>query len=170
MIIMVIYIMHIGKGRPLLKALHDHVVMKVADRWKDLGVQLLQSDQQHMLNIIATDHPNDAVECCKCVLEKWLETAPDATWNQLIEALRSPGIHLIYLANQLEQMVHQCKIRVINVAFHLRIHNAFIYLGDTSMSCLQSKQQTNSVNSILLLIYWHTLNSKYLIFNHASGF
>ena len=112
---MVTYIAHIGKGRPSLKTLHDHVVMKVADRWKDLGVQLLQSDQQHILNIIATDHPNDAVKCCKCVLEKWLETAPDATWNQLIEALRSPSVHLIHLADQLEQMIThvQCKIMLL---------------------------------------------------------
>ena len=108
--ILVIYIVHIGKGRPLLKTLHDHVVMKIADRWKDLGLQLLQSDQQYILNIIATNHSNDAVKCCKCFLKKWLETAPDATWNQLIEALRSPGIQLIDLADQIEQMIKQCKI------------------------------------------------------------
>ena len=30
-----------GNDRPSLKDLYDHVMMEVADRWKDLGVQLL---------------------------------------------------------------------------------------------------------------------------------
>ena len=85
--------------------------MKVAQKWRDLGVQLLRSDQENLLNIIAKDHPHDAVRCCQCVFETWLETAADPTWNQLLEALRSPGIQLSYVADQLEQkMITKCKI------------------------------------------------------------
>ena len=83
----------------------------VEGKWKELGVQLLRSDQENHLNIIAVDHPHDAVSCCKCVLEKWLDTTTDATWNQLITALRSPSVQLDYLANQFEQMLSiECKI------------------------------------------------------------
>ena len=91
------------------------MVISVADKWRDLGVQLLQPDPEKLLNIIAEDHPHDVVRCCKRVFEKWLEITTDATWNELIRALRSPGIQLIYLAGRLEKMMHtQCKINSCN--------------------------------------------------------
>ena len=91
------------------------MVNNVADKWRDLGVQLLRPDQQNQLNIIAADHPHDVVGCCKCVLKKWLDTTSDATWNELIRALRSPSVQLDYLAGQLEQMLitAECKISVV---------------------------------------------------------
>ena len=96
----------IGSDRPSLRSLYDHVVINVAgvgeSKWKDLGVQLLQSN---VVGIIAADHPHDVVSCCKCVLEKWRETATNPTWNQLIRALRSPSVELNYLASQLEQLL-----------------------------------------------------------------
>ena len=99
-----------GSDRPTLKDLNDHVVMIVADKWNDLGVKLLRPDQENVIRIIAADHPHDAVSCCQCVLQKWLDTSTDATWNQLITALRSPIIQLDYLASQLEQkMITECK-------------------------------------------------------------
>ena len=101
----------IGSDRPSLNDLYDHVVIKAADKWKDLGVNLLpQSDQERMLKVIAADNPRDVVSCCKCVLEKWLDTTTDATWNQLIKTLRIPSIQLDYLAGQLEQiLITECK-------------------------------------------------------------
>ena len=92
----------IGSNRPSLRSLHDYVVNSVAGKWKDLGVQLLPPE---MVDIIAADHPHDVVSCGKCVLKKWLNTTTDATWNQLIKALRSPSVQLDYLAGQLEQML-----------------------------------------------------------------
>ena len=94
--------MYIESDRPSLRSLHDHVVNGVAGKWKDLGVQLLPPE---MVDIIAADHPHDVVSCCKCVLKKWLDTTTDATWNQLIKALRSPSVQMDYLAGQLEQML-----------------------------------------------------------------
>ena len=107
--IIMMNIIRIGSDRSLL---YEHVVIKAADKWKDLGVQLLpQSDQEKMLKVIAADHPRDVVSCCKCVLEKWLDTTADATWSQLIRALRSPNIQLDHLACQLEQMlITECEI------------------------------------------------------------
>ena len=93
-----------------MKDLHDHVLLEVADKWRDLGVQLLAPDHQGVLKVIAADHPRDVVSCCKCVLEKWLDTTADATWSQLIRALRSPSIQLDYLAGQLEQiLIKECE-------------------------------------------------------------
>ena len=95
---------HTGSDRPSLDALNDHVVNTVAGlgRWQDLGLQLLPS---HNVGIIARDHSHSVASCCKHVLEEWRETTADPTWNQLIRALRSPCVHLYYLAGQLEQML-----------------------------------------------------------------
>ena len=104
----------VGVDRPSLKDLYDHVVINLdaANKWRDLAVQLLpRPDQEKMLDIIAVDHPHDVVSCCKCVLKKWLDTTTDATWNELIRALRSPSVQLDYLASQIEQkMMGTCKI------------------------------------------------------------
>ena len=99
-----IIIVYIGSDRPSLRVLYDHVVKDVAglSNWRDLGVQLLPPNE---VGIIERNHPNDVLSCCKGVLEKWLETATDPTWNQLIEALRSPSVQLNYLAGQLEKML-----------------------------------------------------------------
>ena len=42
----------------------------LAHKWKDLRVQLLRSDQEKILDIIAVDHPRDVVSCCRCVFKK----------------------------------------------------------------------------------------------------
>ena len=106
-----IAIARIGSDRPSLKDLHDHVVNNVADKWRDLGLQLVRPDQERMLDIIAADHPHDVVSCCKCILKKWLDTTTDATWNELIRALRSPSVQLDFLAGQIEgNLITECKI------------------------------------------------------------
>ena len=94
---------YIGSGRPSLTDLYNLVVNNVADKWRDLGVQLLRPDQEKLLDIIAANHPHDVVSCCKCVLKKWLDTTTDATWNELIRTLRSPSVQLDCLAGQLEE-------------------------------------------------------------------
>ena len=95
---------HTGSDRPSLEALYDHVVNTVAGsgRWQNLGVHLLPSQN---VGIIAKDHSRSVTSCCKRVLEELRETTADPTWNQLIRALRSPAVHLYYLAGQLEQML-----------------------------------------------------------------
>ena len=95
----------------MLKDLYDHVVGSVAKNWKDVGVQLLRSDQTNELDIIEINYPQDVVRCCKCVLKKWLESSVDATWNRLIEALRCSSVGLDYFASELEQRLKpECKI------------------------------------------------------------
>ena len=60
------------------------------------GSTLLLPQHQGILDIIAKDHPSDTLTCCKRMLKKWLETTTDATWNQLLSALRSPIVQLGY--------------------------------------------------------------------------
>ena len=81
------------------------MALEVAHKWWDLGVQLLLPNPEGELRLIAKDNPNNAADCCKRVLEKWLDTTTDATWNQIIRALKSSTIQLNYLALKLEQMM-----------------------------------------------------------------
>ena len=39
------------------------------------------------------------------MFKKWLETQENASWDQLLEALRSPSVQLMTLANQIDQML-----------------------------------------------------------------
>jgi len=94
------------------------VVSKVAHKWKDLGVQLLKPDQQEWLSIIESDHPQDSMKCCKCVLKKWLDSNDDATWNQLTTALRSPSVELDYLANHIAHIMIHTVCEYINLVKH----------------------------------------------------
>ena len=121
------YCTYLGSDRPSIKDLCDHVVNSVANKWKRIGVQLLQPDQLNVLNIIATDHPSDAVSCCKCVLEKWLDTSTGATWNQLIGALKCPNVNLDYFADKLEQkLITEGNIYVVTLCQHICSWNKFI--------------------------------------------
>ena len=36
---------------------------------------------------------------------KWLDTQVIASWDQLLEALRSPSVHLEHLASKIDQML-----------------------------------------------------------------
>ena len=100
----------VGSERPSLKDLHDHVVSQVAHKWKDLGVQLLKSDQQNELSIIAADYPGNCRECCKRVFEIWLNTTADATWDQLIAALESVGLN--HFASELKGSIRRIECEI----------------------------------------------------------
>ena len=86
-----------------MKDLYEHVVPTIADKWRDVGVQLLDSNllDQRVLEVIAADHPHSVEECCKNMFEKWLGTEKKASWNQLIQAIENIG--LSYLSSQLER-------------------------------------------------------------------
>ena len=47
----------------------------------------------------------DVVRCCQEMFAKWLETEENASWDQLLKALRSSSIQLTHLANQIEQIL-----------------------------------------------------------------
>lgn len=37
---------------------------------------------------------------------EWLDTQKSASWDQLLKALRGPNVQLMYLANEIEQMLN----------------------------------------------------------------
>jgi len=81
------------------------VKKQVGSKWYDLGVELLEADDVTTLDAIHSGHPSDLSACCTKMFKIWLEKQPTATWNQLIEALRQPGIELNDLATKIKQML-----------------------------------------------------------------
>ena len=78
-------------------------VPKFACKWRDVGIQLLKATHQHALNVIERNSGNDVEECCKRMIDKWLETDKNAKWIQLIKALKSASVSLITLANEIKE-------------------------------------------------------------------
>ena len=103
------------------------MVPQVAHKWKDLGVQLLRPDQQRVLDIIELDHPRNAVECCKRLFQKWLDTDTNATWDQLIAVLRSPSIGLDHFATQLIEHIKSIEREVYSSNLHAYIGSCHLY-------------------------------------------
>ena len=59
----------------------------IATQWGDLGLELVESYQ--ILREIEANYPNDVNTCCRVMFQKWLERSPDASWSQLITALKN---------------------------------------------------------------------------------
>ena len=71
--------------RPTLRDVYKHVVPEYAHKWKCLGALL--HFKQAELDIIFNNFRNDAEECCRSLLSRWLEKSPDASWDQLLSAI-----------------------------------------------------------------------------------
>lgn len=76
----------------------------MAPRWYELGLKLLNEDQESYLDVIKKDYVNDNKQCCMEMFWYWLETHPEATWKQLIDSLRSPALELNTVAASIEIM------------------------------------------------------------------
>ena len=90
-IMLAVYVYTSGKeSRPTMKQLQE--VMRIKDidiitQWRDLGLELVDSNK--ILKVIEADHRNDVTTCCRVMFEKWLEVKPDASWDQLVTALKN---------------------------------------------------------------------------------
>ena len=81
----------VGCDRPVLRDLVNHVTPSVANRWYDLGLQLLDPKYENELNIIEADK-DDIKTCCRKMFSKWLNTDKLASWDKVIEALTLIGL------------------------------------------------------------------------------
>ena len=87
--------------RANLKDLNTHVIPHIpADKWKDLGFELLDSETSAAeLSHIKANNP-EIRQRCEAMFEKWL-LGRNATWNELIVALQKVG--LMFLADNIEK-------------------------------------------------------------------
>ena len=56
-------------------------------KWYEIGLELLDSNNVVVLDVIKEKYPNDANKCCTEMFKKWLEYKPDGDWDQLAMAL-----------------------------------------------------------------------------------
>ena len=92
---------------PSLKYLYKHTKTDVSSQWYSIGLELLGQQEVPLLNTIKADNLEDASKCTVEMFLKWLEREPDASWNQLIQALRKPNIKLETLASKVEKMLSE---------------------------------------------------------------
>ena len=89
-----------------MKVLNRHVIPKVSIKWYDLGLELLEDEYEGELETIHKDYKADGSKtCCQKMFSKWLETRDGASWDQLIEAMRT--IELNNVARDIEQLLVQ---------------------------------------------------------------
>ena len=93
----------LANSKPSAKKLQRYMIPDVATKWYELGLELFDEKEEHKLNIIKSNHGNDAKKCCLEMFLLWLENNNDATWYQIVEALKSPGVELSVVAVDLEK-------------------------------------------------------------------
>ena len=97
--------MYVDSSKPLLKDLYNIVIPKVANDWYDLAIQLFSESQVPRLDEISATFSNDRRRGCVEMLKYWLKITPGATWDNLIHALRAPGLQLMAIADEVEKEV-----------------------------------------------------------------
>jgi len=75
-----------------------------AEKWYDIGLELLEPTDEPQLRIIKSNKLGKADSCAE-MLDLWIDRQPNASWNQLIEALKAPGIELNSVASKIENML-----------------------------------------------------------------
>ena len=88
-----------------MKDLHNIIIPKVAHDWYSLGIQLFSESKLPRLDEIRATYSNNRREGCGEMLRCWLNITPEATWDQLIHALRAPGLELLTTADDVEKEI-----------------------------------------------------------------
>ena len=81
-------------GCPDLKQL-KHVMRNETGftvKWYDIGLELLGSHAA-ILDVIKENNPKDVDKCCTEMFKEWLESKPNANWDQLIATLNAIGLN-----------------------------------------------------------------------------
>ena len=95
---------YIGSERPALKYLNRHVVIPIASKWHDVGLELMDIEDETELDLIKTEDAGNK-ERTRKMLKLWCDKKTDASWNNLINVLKNPVIGLYPLALQIEGML-----------------------------------------------------------------
>ena len=92
-----------ASSKPSRKKIVD-LIPHVAPQWYELGIKLVREDQEAHLDVIRSDCGNDKKQCCSQMFWYWLKTNPNASWQQLLDSLRSPALELNAVAANIQTM------------------------------------------------------------------
>ena len=79
------------------------IITAIGSKWYELGIALLDNDQLPYLESIGTKH-SETTRCCTAMFIYWLQSHSNATWHDLVEALKSPGVELNNVAAMVEAL------------------------------------------------------------------
>ena len=94
----------LGNDQPALRDLANFVVPKVSERWYQLGLQLLDPQNEDTLHRMKKETKPFEDQCTE-VFHLWLRNEKKPTWNKLIECLQSPSVKLPNVARDVEKML-----------------------------------------------------------------
>jgi len=94
--------------KPQMNDLLNWVAPYVTDKWEKVFIQLLGDEHRHVMITICKDHHGDSESCCHAMFEQWLDLCPNASWNDLIDALHTNSVRKIALAEDLTKHVGVC--------------------------------------------------------------
>ena len=100
-----LYFSYTATDFPALRYLYKHVKAEITTKWFDIGLELLDVEDEAELKTIKANHPGDADRCTAEMLQLWLDRKSDASWNQLIKVFREPHIKLNTLASKIKGML-----------------------------------------------------------------
>ena len=86
----------------LNKYVREKICAAGTNKWRDLGIELMEQDAIPSLDVISANHTNN-VECCTRMFTEWRQRTPKASWKQLIGALKE--VQLTQLASELEELL-----------------------------------------------------------------
>ena len=96
------FINSLVSSKPTLKKLQQtKIITAVGSKWYELGIELLNEDQLTQLDIIKTNN-HEVTRCCAEMFLFWLRSHSTATWQNLVEALKAPGVELNDVAATVE--------------------------------------------------------------------
>lgn len=81
------------------------MIPRVASKWHELGIELYKDADVPHLDAIQKQCPGDFEKACFQMLSYWLQTYENATWNKLIEAIKTPGLQLNFFAIKIKRDV-----------------------------------------------------------------
>ena len=91
----------IGRNRPDEHLLNKHVTDDACCEWFALGLELKVNVAE--LNQIKQNFNNDVKGRCNEMFRLWLRSSTNASWNQLIQALKV--VKLNFLAGEIEKLI-----------------------------------------------------------------
>ena len=96
--------MFLASSKPTIKVLQSaKIIAAIGPKWYELGISLLDDDQLTQLEIIKSND-SEATRRCAAMLIYWLQSHSTATWYDLVEALKAPGVELNNVATMVEAL------------------------------------------------------------------
>ena len=83
--------------------LKKHVIPFVGTKWRNLGLELLETEYEIELDDIEKNYGYNVKICCRKMFRKWLNTDELASWDKLIKALRI--VQLNKVVSDIEQLL-----------------------------------------------------------------